>query len=87
MADGQTGSGKTFSIMGYEDEIGLIPRICETLFELIRVAGQEDQFQVEATYLEIYNEKISDLLNPKPEEEKEEVRRNPDRIRHPLTKD
>jgi maltoporin len=32
-AYGQTGSGKTYTMMGTEDDRGLIPRICKTMFE------------------------------------------------------
>jgi len=63
-AYGQTGSGKTYSIMGYGKEKGLIPRICETLFHFIDRHGRARGLMVEATYLEIYQEKIIDLLNP-----------------------
>ena len=32
-AYGQTGSGKSYSMMGYGEEKGIIPRICMNLFE------------------------------------------------------
>jgi hypothetical protein len=70
-AYGQTGSGKTYSIMGYGQDKGIIPRICETLFYFIKKAGQS-KFMVDASYLEVYNEQISDLLIP-PQEEEEYV--------------
>ena len=58
-AYGQTGSGKTYTMMGSEGDRGLIPRICETLFQKM-VEGTK--YRVEVSYLEIYNEKVKDLL-------------------------
>ncbi|XP_073505051.1 uncharacterized protein [Phyllobates terribilis] len=61
-AYGQTGSGKTFSMMGTDEQPGLVPRICSALFS--RGVSHLTSLQVEATYLEIYNEKVQDLLCP-----------------------
>ncbi|XP_040281083.1 interferon-induced very large GTPase 1-like isoform X2 [Bufo bufo] len=61
-AYGQTGSGKTFSMMGTDDKPGLVPRICSALFS--REINNLKSLQVEAAYLEIYNEKVRDLLYP-----------------------
>ena len=65
-AYGQTGSGKSYSMMGYGAESGVIPRICREMFN--RIDGlQKDKnttCTVEVSYLEIYNEKVRDLLNP-----------------------
>ncbi|RMX47546.1 hypothetical protein pdam_00019081 [Pocillopora damicornis] len=60
-AYGQTGSGKSYSVMGQGDEIGILPRFCEELFERIK-CWKELQFTVEISYFEIYNERIHDLL-------------------------
>lgn len=62
-AYGQTGSGKTFTMMGTPNNPGLIPRICEELFARMRV-GQESGtgYRTHASYLEIYNERVKDLL-------------------------
>ncbi|KRG01303.1 uncharacterized protein Dmoj_GI24560, isoform B [Drosophila mojavensis] len=62
-AYGQTGSGKTFTMMGTPSNPGLIPRICEELFARMRV-GQESGtgYRTHASYLEIYNERVKDLL-------------------------
>ncbi|XP_017143154.1 kinesin-like protein Klp98A isoform X2 [Drosophila miranda] len=62
-AYGQTGSGKTFTMMGTPNNPGLIPRICEELFNRMRV-GQESGtgYRTHASYLEIYNERVKDLL-------------------------
>ena len=65
-AYGQTGSGKSYSMMGYGEEPGVIPKICKSMFE--RIEGfQTDKnlkYTVEVSYLEIYNERVRDLLNP-----------------------
>ncbi|KAL8709274.1 MAG: hypothetical protein Q9220_006017 [cf. Caloplaca sp. 1 TL-2023] len=65
-AYGQTGSGKSYSMMGYGEERGVIPRICEDMFERIAKFQQDKNrtYTVEVSYLEIYNERVRDLLNP-----------------------
>uniref|UniRef100_A0A8D0CDG6 Kinesin family member 13A n=1 Tax=Scleropages formosus TaxID=113540 RepID=A0A8D0CDG6_SCLFO len=65
-AYGQTGSGKSFSMMGSGDQPGLIPRLCCSLFERVSKHGSDTlSFKVEVSYMEIYNEKVRDLLDPK----------------------
>uniref|UniRef100_A0A3P8UWT2 Kinesin family member 13A n=1 Tax=Cynoglossus semilaevis TaxID=244447 RepID=A0A3P8UWT2_CYNSE len=65
-AYGQTGSGKSFSMMGNGDNPGLIPRLCCSLFERVhRENNESHSFKVEVSYMEIYNEKVRDLLDPK----------------------
>uniref|UniRef100_A0A8C9DVP3 Kinesin family member 13A n=1 Tax=Prolemur simus TaxID=1328070 RepID=A0A8C9DVP3_PROSS len=65
-AYGQTGSGKSFSMMGHAEQLGLIPRLCCALFKRISLEQNESQtFKVEVSYMEIYNEKVRDLLDPK----------------------
>ncbi|XP_033734279.1 kinesin-like protein KIF16B isoform X1 [Pecten maximus] len=59
-AYGQTGSGKSYSMMGSQDDPGLIPRICQELFS--RMTDEDTSFKAEVSYLEIYNEKVRDLL-------------------------
>ncbi|THH01771.1 hypothetical protein EW026_g1020 [Hermanssonia centrifuga] len=68
LAYGQTGSGKSYSMMGYGADKGIIPLTCSELF--VRVADKKAadpnvNFTVEVSYIEIYNEKVRDLLNPK----------------------
>ena len=65
-AYGQTGSGKSYSMMGYGEEAGVIPRICRNMFERITEIQQDPNLKctVEVSYLEIYNERVRDLLNP-----------------------
>ncbi|KAI7519481.1 kinesin family protein, partial [Hortaea werneckii] len=66
-AYGQTGSGKSYSMMGYGEEEGVIPRICRVMFERIQAIVEADKNMVctvEVSYIEIYNERVRDLLNP-----------------------
>lgn len=65
-AYGQTGSGKSYSMMGYGDEAGVIPKICRDMFERITSLQNDPNLTctVEVSYLEIYNERVRDLLNP-----------------------
>lgn len=65
-AYGQTGSGKSYSMMGYGEEAGVIPRICQDMFERITAMQKDKNLSctVEVSYLEIYNERVRDLLNP-----------------------
>ncbi|XP_077537872.1 kinesin heavy chain 73 isoform X2 [Haemaphysalis longicornis] len=65
-AYGQTGSGKSFTMMGGVDNKGVIPRLCDSLFE--RIACSPDpsvSYKVEVSYMEIYNERVHDLLDPR----------------------
>ncbi|XP_068426812.1 kinesin-like protein KIF13A isoform X7 [Clinocottus analis] len=65
-AYGQTGSGKSFSMMGNGEQPGLIPRLCCSLFERVhREENDGHTFKVEVSFMEIYNEKVRDLLDPK----------------------
>lgn len=65
-AYGQTGSGKSYSMMGYGEEAGVIPKICQNMFERITDFQRDKNltYTVEVSYLEIYNERVRDLLNP-----------------------
>ncbi|XP_065063038.1 kinesin-like protein KIF13B isoform X4 [Rhopilema esculentum] len=76
-AYGQTGSGKSYTMMGSPSAKGLIPRICDCLFENIAGKHEEDpnmSFKVEVSYMEIYNEKVRDLLCPKSDKQNLKVR-------------
>ncbi|XP_014260255.1 kinesin-like protein unc-104 isoform X8 [Cimex lectularius] len=68
-AYGQTGAGKSYTMMGRQDEDGqegIIPQICKDLFDRIRNTTSEDlRYSVEVSYMEIYCERVRDLLNPK----------------------
>ncbi|OTB16490.1 hypothetical protein K445DRAFT_58753 [Daldinia sp. EC12] len=65
-AYGQTGSGKSYSMMGYGKEAGIIPHICQDMFRRIEDLQKDKTTRctVEVSYLEIYNERVRDLLNP-----------------------
>lgn len=68
-AYGQTGSGKTWSMTGEAkdpDLKGIIPRICESLFERVRRETKEGKkkFMIICSYFELYNEMLRDLLDP-----------------------
>lgn len=57
-----------FLISGYGSDKGIIPLICSELFKRINNDISADpnlQVTVEVSYIEIYNEKVRDLLNPK----------------------
>ncbi|XP_071334694.1 kinesin-like protein KIF13B isoform X2 [Trachinotus anak] len=65
-AYGQTGSGKSYTMMGSAEQPGLIPRLCSSLFSrTVQEAREGESFTVEVSYMEIYNEKVRDLLDPK----------------------
>uniref|UniRef100_A0A671F752 plus-end-directed kinesin ATPase n=1 Tax=Rhinolophus ferrumequinum TaxID=59479 RepID=A0A671F752_RHIFE len=67
-AYGQTGAGKSYTMMGKQEEsqAGIIPQLCEELFEKINDnCNEEMSYSVEVSYMEIYCERVRDLLNPK----------------------
>ncbi|XP_015724939.1 kinesin-like protein KIF14 [Coturnix japonica] len=62
-AYGQTGSGKSYTMMGFDEDRGIIPRLCEDLFTRIAQTNQQQVlYHLEMSYFEVYNEKIHDLL-------------------------
>lgn len=65
-AYGQTGSGKTYSMEGSlgSPNRGIVPRLVEHLFEAIEEADEIFEFVVKVSYVEIYLEKLRDLLRP-----------------------
>ncbi|XP_074924758.1 kinesin-like protein KIF1A isoform X3 [Chelonoidis abingdonii] len=67
-AYGQTGAGKSYTMMGRQekDQQGIIPQLCEDLFSRINDATNDNMsYSVEVSYMEIYCERVRDLLNPK----------------------
>eukprot|EP00756_Hemistasia_phaeocysticola_P034055 Hpha_TRINITY_DN16502_c0_g3::TRINITY_DN16502_c0_g3_i1::g.135847::m.135847 len=64
IAYGQTGTGKTYTMEGFTEEgqRGIIPRATEDIFSHIHNAPESSKFLVRASYLQIYNEVISDLI-------------------------
>lgn len=94
-AYGQTGSGKTYTMMGSDEDPGLIPRICTRLFEQVNERKaelarnpsplQEISLSVEVRFMEIYIEKVHDLLAEYSEVEGKPRSNNPNeglRVRH-----
>ncbi|KAG5473762.1 hypothetical protein LSCM1_04392 [Leishmania martiniquensis] len=75
MAYGQTGSGKTYTMMGDRRDgedgegAGIIPRMCRDLFHELSnrsftaTSGERLSWEVHVRYVEVYCEKVSDLLN------------------------
>jgi centromeric protein E len=60
-AYGMTGTGKTFSMQGTATNPGVIPLAITDIFSYIRETPHRE-FLLRVSYLEIYNEKINDLL-------------------------
>lgn len=68
-AYGQTGTGKTHTMTGQENDPiqkGIMPRSFEDVFKRIEGDSEQTQFLIRASYLEIYNEEIRDLLSKNP---------------------
>ncbi|KAF7588501.1 hypothetical protein BBP40_005637 [Aspergillus hancockii] len=67
-AYGQTGAGKSFTMMGsdIDDDVGkgIIPRIVEQIFASILTSPSNIEYTVRVSYMEIYMERIRDLLVP-----------------------
>eukprot|EP00759_Apiculatamorpha_spiralis_P044432 PhF_6_TR41353/c0_g1_i1/m.62781/K10396/KIF5; kinesin family member 5 len=60
---GQTGSGKTHTMVGPAGQHGIMLRSVHHLFDLVRSASKDLQFEITVSVVEIYNEKVRDLLN------------------------
>jgi kinesin family protein 5 len=69
LAYGQTSSGKTHTMLGEDldnlEERGVIPRMVKGFFDKIADQPEDIEFSIKVSFLEIYNEKIKDLLDPK----------------------
>src|SRR6195952_1656641 len=67
-AYGQTGAGKSFTMMGSDIDSdamkGIIPRIVEQIFASILSSPGNIEYTVRVSYMEIYMERIRDLLQP-----------------------
>uniref|UniRef100_A0A803XVT3 Kinesin-like protein KIF14 n=1 Tax=Meleagris gallopavo TaxID=9103 RepID=A0A803XVT3_MELGA len=78
-AYGQTGSGKSYTMMGFDEDRGIIPRLCEDLFTRIAQMDQQQVlYHLEMSYFEVYNEKIHDLLvfNAESRQKKQPVKKS-----------
>jgi kinesin family protein 5 len=79
MAYGQTGSGKTYTIFGKKSSMeynrvisadtGVIPRAVRQIFESIKHADEKIQFNVKVSFLQVYMETITDLIQEDSEED------------------
>lgn len=64
-AYGQTGAGKSYSMVGYGANKGIVPISCEEIFNRIRNNEEKNkEYEVDISMLEIYNERVQDLLIP-----------------------
>jgi len=50
-----------------EDDLGIVPRMMRYLFDLIMNSSEDIEFNVKVSFLELYNEKLQDLLDRKDE--------------------
>uniref|UniRef100_A0A8C8ERI4 StAR-related lipid transfer protein 9 n=1 Tax=Oncorhynchus tshawytscha TaxID=74940 RepID=A0A8C8ERI4_ONCTS len=74
-AYGQTGTGKTYTMMGTQDSMGLTPRICQGLFRSDATFPEgQNSSRVEISFLEIYNERVRDLLRGRERKKKDSLR-------------
>ncbi|CAH3028289.1 unnamed protein product, partial [Porites evermanni] len=62
-AYGQTSSGKTYTMMGDQQNEGVIPKAVGEIYDYIEKHPSRE-FLIRVSYMEIYNEDIKDLLNP-----------------------
>lgn len=88
IAYGQTGSGKTYTMMGGDigeggerDFLspirkGIIPRMMEDIFDNVQSAPAHIEYDVRMSYVEVYMEKIQDLIQPRQEDLKIQQDRN-----------
>jgi len=80
-AYGISGSGKTHTIMGYNNEPGLIPKISQALFDQQmqkNTLNNNMQYKIDISYFEIYSEKIRDLLSNNKSDIKPQIREHPE---------
>ncbi len=86
MAYGQTGSGKTYTIFGKKTSIdynknlspdtGVIPRAIRQIFETINQADEKIQFNVKVSFMQVYMESITDLIQEDTEIEGSQIKEN-----------
>ncbi|MED6240537.1 Kinesin-like protein kif22, partial [Ataeniobius toweri] len=65
-AYGPTGAGKTHTMLGTAEQPGVIPRAVREVFNLVSAKDENEgwDYSIGMSYLEIYNEKVLDLLSP-----------------------
>lgn len=62
-AYGQTSTGKTFTMRGTDKNPGIIPLAIKEIFKLLDEDKSITKYTLKASYLELYNEQVNDLLN------------------------
>ena len=63
-AYGQTGSGKSYSMVGFGKNEGIVPRVIKEMFSRVKANKDENlSYQVAFSMMEIYNEKVQDLMD------------------------
>ncbi|XP_071318104.1 kinesin-like protein KIF22 [Trachinotus anak] len=64
-AYGPTGAGKTHTMLGSSEQPGVIPRAVREVFNLVKAKDEDEgwDYSIGMSYLEIYNEKVLDLLS------------------------
>ncbi|XP_008312821.1 kinesin-like protein KIF22 [Cynoglossus semilaevis] len=65
-AYGPTGAGKTHTMLGSPEQPGVIPQAVREVFHLVKGKKEDEgwDYSIGMSYLEIYNEKVLDLLSP-----------------------
>lgn len=67
-AYGATGAGKTYTMLGTEENPGIMMISIDELFKSIMDYSQERDYKLKVSYVEVYNENIKDLLTDKNDE-------------------
>lgn len=62
---GATGAGKTHTMIGHNNNPGITYLTMKELFDQMEILKIEKDFHLSVTYLEVYNETVNDLLNPR----------------------
>ena len=65
-AYGQTGSGKTYTMQGSKEDPGVNIRALDKLFSVAAERDVDTEYNIRISLLEIYNERIQDLLSATP---------------------
>jgi kinesin family member 18/19 len=66
-AYGATGAGKTYTMLGTEENPGIMMQSIDELFICIERYQQERDYKLKVSYVEVYNENIKDLLTDRGE--------------------
>lgn len=64
-AYGATGTGKTYTMLGNEENPGLITFCLNDIFDWKNIFSDQYEIKIKVSYVEVYNEYIRDLLTPK----------------------